>query len=145
METLRKEEDELKKLLAGHELRELESERTEGYLNRVKDFLDEYDEAKTTIDFADKKAMCGLLFKNIKIAPAIGGARPQKRIAFSLFPPFNFLFSESERKSQCQKNQLVPKIFRKKSSLKLSDDPWVVFYKSLKPFLFSVFRSELLS
>jgi hypothetical protein len=77
--------------------------------------------------------------KNIKIAPAIGGARPQKRIAFSLFPPFNFLFSETERKSQCQKNQIVTKIRRKKSTSVPSADPWVVFYKSLKPFLFSVF------
>jgi len=54
--------------------------------------------------------------KNIKIAPAIGGARPQKRIAFSLFPPFNFLFSETERKSQCQQNQQITKIRRKKST-----------------------------
>jgi hypothetical protein len=83
--------------------------------------------------------------KNIKIAPAIGGARPQKRISFSLFAPFNFLFSESERKSQCQKNQIVTKFRRKKSTSVPSDDPWVVFYKSLKPFLFSVFQSELLS
>jgi len=28
----------------------------------------------------------------IKIAPATGGARPQKRTSFSLFAPFNFFF-----------------------------------------------------
>jgi len=120
IEQLRKEEDELKIILAGYELREIESERSEGYINRVKDFLDGHDEAKSAIDFATKKAMCGLLFKNIKIAPAIGGARPHKRISFSLFPPFNFLFSETERKSQCQQNQRLTKIRRKVSTLRHS-------------------------
>ena len=61
---LRKEEDELKKLLAGYELREIERERSEGYINRVKDFLDGYDDSKEKIDFATKKEMCGLLFNS---------------------------------------------------------------------------------
>ena len=113
---LRKEEDELKKLLAGYELREIERERSEGYINRVKDFLDGYDDSKEKIDFADKKELAGLLFKNIKIAPAIGGSLPPKRISFSLFAPFNFLFSETEKKLQCQKNQRVTKICQKKST-----------------------------
>ncbi|MDP8217998.1 MAG: hypothetical protein P9M03_04670, partial [Candidatus Theseobacter exili] len=59
--------------------------------------------------------------KNIKIAPPVGGALPQKRIAFSLFPPFNFLFSETEKKLQCQKNQRLTKIRLKKSTFVLSD------------------------
>ena len=121
IEELRKGEDELKKLLAGYELRKIGNERSEGYINRVKDFLDGYDENKTKVDFATKKAMCGLLFKNIKIAPPVGGALPQKRIAFSLFPPFNFLFSETEKKLQCQKNQRLTKIRLKKSTFVLSD------------------------
>jgi len=61
---LRKEEDELKKLLAGYELREIGRERSEGYINRVKDFLDGYDDSKEKIDFATKKEMCGLLFNS---------------------------------------------------------------------------------
>jgi len=81
--------------------------------------------------------------KNIKIAPAIGGARPHKRISFSLFPPFNFLFSETERKSQCQQNQRLTKIRRKVSTLRHSVDPWIALYKVLKPFLFTVFLPEL--
>jgi len=103
--TLRDEEESLKKLLAGYELREIERERSEGYINRVKDFLDSYDDNKTSIDFTTKKELAQLLFKNIKIAPAIGGSLPPKRISFSLFAPFNFLFSETEKKLQCQKNQ----------------------------------------
>jgi len=83
--------------------------------------------------------------KNIKIAPPIGGAAAAKRISFSLFAPFNFLFSELKEKSQCQKNQKLTKFRPKKSTSEPSVDPWVVFYKSLKPFLFSVFQSELLA
>ncbi len=62
--------------------------------------------------------------KTVKIAPAIGGSLPPKRISFSFFAPFNFLFSESERKSQCQKNQIFTKIRRKKSTSVHSADPW---------------------
>ncbi|MDD5495940.1 MAG: recombinase family protein [Candidatus Omnitrophica bacterium] len=113
---IRNEEESLKKLLAGYELREIERERSEGYINRVKDFLDGYDDSKEKIDFATKKEMCGLLFKNIKIAPAVGGALPPKRIYFFLFAPFNFLFSETENKLQCQKNQKLIKICQKKST-----------------------------
>jgi len=114
--SLRNEEESLKKLLAGYELREMERERSEGYINRVKDFLDGYDDSKEKIDFADKKQLAGLLFKNIKIAPAVGGALPPKRISFFLFAPFNFLFSETEKKLQFQKNQKVIKICQKKST-----------------------------
>ncbi len=132
---LRKEEDELKKLLAGYELREIERERSEGYINRVKDFLDGYDDNKEKIDFATKKELAGLLFKNIKIASCLGGRLPQKRISFSLFAPFsrllrdlatagNFLFSETEKKSQCQKNQKLIKICPKKSTSVPSVDRW---------------------
>ena len=117
---LRNEEESLKKLLAGYELREMERERSESYINRVKDFLDGYDDSKEKLDFADKKELAGLLFKNIKIAPAIGGALPPKRISFFLFAPFNFLFSETEKKLQLQKNQKVIKICQKKSTSALS-------------------------
>ena len=140
---LRSEEDSMKKVLAGLELREMERERSEGYMNRVKDFLEGYDDNKEKIDFLTKKEMCYLLFKNIKIAPAIGGASPQKRISFFLFAPFNFFFSEVREKSECQKNQRVTKISGKKSTSELSDDPWAVLYKLFKPFFFTAFKSEL--
>jgi len=114
--SLRTEEDSLKKLLAGYELREIERERSEDYINRVKDFLDGYDDSKEKIDFATKKQLARMLFKDIKIAPAIGGSLPPKRISFFLFAPFNFLFSETEKKLQCQKNQRITKICQKKST-----------------------------
>ncbi|MDD5503773.1 MAG: hypothetical protein PHV77_00465 [Candidatus Omnitrophica bacterium] len=52
--------------------------------------------------------------ENIKIAPAIGGALPPKRISFSFFALFNFLFSETEKKLQGQKNQKGYKNMSKK-------------------------------
>jgi len=81
--------------------------------------------------------------KNIKIAPPIGGAAAAKRISFSLFAPLNFLFSETERKSQCQKNQKLTKIRPKKSTSVPSADPWFVLYKLSKPFFFTAFQVEL--
>jgi len=75
----------LKKLLAGYELREIERERSEGYINRVKDFLDGYDDSKEKIDFATKKELARLLFKNIKIAPAYRRGAPPKKNFFLSF------------------------------------------------------------
>jgi hypothetical protein len=90
--------------------------------------------------------MCGLpkaRRKNIKLAPVVGGALLPKRISFSLFAPFNFLFSETEKKLQYQKNQKVIKICLKKSTSAHSADPWFVFYKLAKPFFFTAFQVEL--
>jgi len=97
IEELRKGEDELKKLFAEYELREIERERSEGYINRVKDFLDGYDDSKERIDFATKKQLAGLLFKNIKIAPAIGGLCPQKEFLFFFSAPLIFCFRKRRR------------------------------------------------
>ena len=99
----------------------MERERSEGYVNRVKGFLEGYDDSKDKMDFAAKKELCGLLFKNIKIAPAFGGALPPKRISFSLFEPFNFLLSEVKDKPKCQKNKELAKICPKKSTSEPSD------------------------
>ena len=80
--------------------------------------------------------------------------------AFSLFAPFNLLvpsvlicerseqisrglFSETEKKLQCQKNQKVTKICQKKSTYAPSADPWFVLYKLAKPFFFTAFQVEL--
>lgn len=91
----RNEEEFLKKLLAGYELREIERERSESYINRVKDFLDGYDDSKERIDFATKKELAQLLFKNIPSTRfARSGLRkiaPRHRRVFA--PEKNFFFS----------------------------------------------------
>ena len=116
IKSLRKEEDILKRGIAGNELRQMERERSETYLNQVKNFLLNYDGAKKKIDFSIKKEMCFLLFKNMTIGPAVGNASPWKRVTFSLFDPFNFLFLESKEKQICQKNQRIIKASAKKST-----------------------------
>ena len=116
-EGLRQEEEELNKLIALQEVRDIERERSKEYLNRVEEFLEGYDPNKKEMDLETKKLMLNLLFKNIKIAH-------KKLFSFEFFAPFNFLFSETERKSQCQKKQKLIKICPKKSTSGLSADRW---------------------
>ena len=78
-EGLRQEEEELKKLIALQEVREIDRERSKEYLNRVEEFLESYDPNKKVMDKETKKLILNLLFKNIKVA--------HKKIFFS-FRPF---------------------------------------------------------
>ena len=113
-EGLRNEEEELKKLIALQEVREIDRERSKDYLNRVEEFLEGYDPNKKVMDKETKKQILNLLFKNIKIA--------QKKIfAFNFFAPFNLLFFESKEKSQCQINKRVTTKIRPRSLSVLSD------------------------
>jgi len=85
-EGLRQEEEELKKLIALQEIREIERERSKDYLDRVEEFLESYEPNKKVMDRETKKIILNLLFKNIKIAH-------QKILSFEFFAPFNsFVF-----------------------------------------------------
>jgi len=143
MDKLRAEEDGLQNILAGVELGLIEREHTAGYKNRVKEFLGGYDDNLTEVSCTLKRQMVGLLFQNIKIAPPVGGARPENRISYTLFEPFGTLFSEARSEKLCQKNQTKNRIQSKQSASELSVDPWLVLYRLLKPILLTVFRSEL--
>lgn len=105
MEKLREEESQLQNILAGVKLAAMEKEYSTGYKNRIKEFLEDYDDILTEVSFALKRRMAGMLFQNIKIAPPVGGASARKRISFSLFEPFNSIFSEGENLKKCPKNQ----------------------------------------
>ncbi|MBU2265948.1 MAG: recombinase family protein, partial [Candidatus Omnitrophica bacterium] len=120
MEKLREEEDRLQNILVNIELAAIEKEHSAGYKNRVKDFLEGYDDELSEVDVSTKRAMCGLLFKNIKIAPPVGGASASKRISFSFFEPFNSLFSEGKNLKKCTKNQNKIKIQKCESNSSLS-------------------------
>ena len=142
---LRKEEEELKKLLAMQELREIERERSREYLDRVDEFLESYDPNKKEIDRETKKQILHLLFKNIKIASKkiflppksflpFGYFAPSGRIAFNFFAPFNFLyFKEKERCQVPQKKKLTENLHRKSIS-GLSDDLMLRLYNTLHSF-----------
>jgi len=94
MEKLCAQESQLQNILAGVELAAMEREHSAGYKNRIKEFLEEYDDSLTEVSFDIKRRMAGLLFQNIKTAPLSGGASARKRISFTCFEPFNSLFSE---------------------------------------------------
>jgi len=120
-EDLRKEEEELKKLIALQEVREIERERSKEYLERVEEFLEGYDPNKKTMDLETKKLILNLLFKNIKIAQKKSVFSPKRIFSFSFFAPFNFFFFEKEQKSLCQKNQRLMKNRHRESISGLSD------------------------
>lgn len=84
-------------------------------------FLEGYDENKKSLDALDKKEMLGLVFNSIKIAPAIGGASPQKRMSFQLHEPFKSLFLEAKKESQCKARQRVTKAREKEFIFALTD------------------------
>jgi len=129
-ESLRQEEEELKKLIALQEVREIEREKSRDYLDKVEQFLESYDPNKKTMDKETKKLIINLLFKNIKIA--------QKKIfSFSLFAPFNFFFFEKEQKIQCQTNKRVMKKASGKYSYVLSDELMLRLYDILHSFFIS--------
>ncbi|MDP8258214.1 MAG: hypothetical protein P9L90_02150 [Candidatus Aadella gelida] len=94
-EELRKDEEELKKIIALKELKELERERSKAYLDRVNEFLDGYNPNKKTMDQGTKKLMLGLLFKNIKIAP-----EKSRKSRKNFFAPFNFCSQRKEKNAK---------------------------------------------
>ncbi|MCD6311718.1 MAG: recombinase family protein, partial [Elusimicrobia bacterium] len=128
---LRSGEDELKKIVVGIELSELEKERSDGYIKMVREFIGGYDDNKSVMDFSDKKEICGLLFKNIKIAPPVGGAKAPQRISLSFFEPFSSffekppfseknLFPKEQKRQKCLKNKTISKIRAQKFTSELS-------------------------
>jgi site-specific DNA recombinase len=135
-EGLRQEEEELKKLIALQEVRDIERERSTDYLNRVEEFLEGYDPNKKEMDLETKKLILNLLFKNIKIAH-------KKIFSFEFFAPFNFLFFEEKQKCQTKNLKRVTNFLPPKSLSGLSADPWFVLYKLSKPFFFTAFQVEL--
>jgi len=113
-EGLRQEEEELKKLIALQEVREIERERSRDYLDRVEEFLESYDPNKKEMDKETKKLILNLLFKNIKIAH-------KKIFSFEFFAPFSSLFFEEKQRLKCLKNQRFLKTTAEKSISGLSD------------------------
>jgi len=113
-EGLRQEEEEVKKLIALQEVREIERERSKDYLDRVEEFLEGYDPNKKEMDLETKKLILNLLFKNIKIAH-------KKLFSFEFFAPFNFLFFEEKQKCQTKNLKRVTDLLPQKSTSGLSD------------------------
>ncbi len=97
-EHLRAEEEELKKRIALQEIREIERERSAGYLNRVEEFISGYKPGQKELNSDTQKLVVGLLFKNIKIAK-------KEIFSWEFFAPFNSLFLEAQNSQKYQQNQ----------------------------------------
>jgi site-specific DNA recombinase len=132
-ESLRQEEEELKKLIALQEVREIERERSKEYLNRIEEFLESYDPNKKVMDLETKKLILNLLFKNIKIAH-------KKVFSFEFFAPFNFLFFEEKQKCQIKNLKRLTKNLPQKSTSALTDVRWTRCYKPILQFLAGVYN-----
>ncbi len=131
-ESLRNEEEGLRVKIAGIELFLEEKEKSEMYLDKVKDFLASYDSEKKELDVAAKKEILGLLFKKIIILNG-RNARARSRVSPIFFEPFGkihtktkFLLSERRK---CDAILLKP-----------MDEAWGVIYHRLKVVLEFIYK-----
>ncbi|MFH1729629.1 MAG: recombinase family protein [Pseudomonadota bacterium] len=123
-ETLKTEEDDLKKRIALQEVRAIERENSKNYKNRVAEFIEGYNPRAKTIDNLTKKQVLQLLFKNIKIAN-------KSLFSFDFFAPFNFLFLEQQERSQCLQTKRLSSKNRPHFTSELSDGRWPIYSKSM--------------
>ncbi len=95
------EGEELKKVSALCELRQIDREKSADYLTQVHTYISDGQTRKTKRDSAKTKRLLGLLFRNIKISD-----KKIKNAEF--FAPFNFLFFEEKNKCRNRKIQNLP-------------------------------------
>jgi len=95
------EGEELKKVSALCELRQIDREKSADYLTQVHTYISDGRPQKTKRDSAKTKRLLGLVFRNIKIS--------DKKIKNAVFfAPFNFLFFEEKNKCRNRKIQNLP-------------------------------------
>ena len=93
--------EELKKVSALCELRQIDREKSADYLTQVHTYISDGQPQKTKRDTAKTKRLLGLVFRNIKIS--------DKKIKNAVFfAPFNFLFFEEKNKCRNRKIQNLP-------------------------------------
>jgi len=95
------EGEELKKVSALCELRQIDREKSADYLTQVHTYISDGRPQKTKRDSARTKRLLGLVFRNIKISD-----KKIKNAEF--FAPFNFLFFEEKNKCRNRKIQNLP-------------------------------------
>jgi hypothetical protein len=134
-EALRQEEEGLRSKFAGLELLLIEKENSKDYLDRVNNFLVNYDPEKKELDAVGKKDILNLIFKKIIIKNSGGGAH-YSRISPSLFEPFEKIHSKS---LFLLKEREICEVI----SSKLTAVPWLEIYHKLKRVLELVFKDQL--
>ena len=89
--------EELKKLAAFYDLRQIDREKSADYLAKVRHFLSDGNIGEKEPDAADKKRLLGVLVRNLKISD-----KKIKNAEF--FAPFNFLILKEKNKCRNQIN-----------------------------------------
>ncbi|MDA8130982.1 MAG: recombinase family protein [Elusimicrobia bacterium] len=89
--------EELKKLAAFYDLRQIDREKSADYLARARKFLSDGNIGEKEPDAADKKRLLGVLVRNVKV-----GDKKIKNAEF--FAPFNFLILKEKNKCRNLKN-----------------------------------------
>ncbi len=92
------EAEELKKLVALYELRQIDREKSADYLARVNEYVSVGEPGKGKPDNLTRKRALNLVFRNIKISD-----KKIKNAEF--FAPFNYYFFEENKKCRNRKNR----------------------------------------
>ena len=132
------EGEELKKVSAMCELRQIDREKSAAYLTQVHTYLSDGKPQKPKLGPAETKRLFGLLFRNIKISD-------KKIINAEFFAPFNFLFFEEKYKCRNRKIQNRPTLAAgrdprpNESVYSLSDDLLTRLNQTIFQFLKSLY------
>jgi len=102
-ESIRIEEEELRKKMAGIEILLLEKENSAAYLDRVKEFLASYESEKQDLDVAAKKEILGLILKKIIIKKR-RNERVRALVSPIFYEPFENINNEIKKSLKEKKN-----------------------------------------
>ncbi|MCX5792129.1 MAG: recombinase family protein [Elusimicrobia bacterium] len=114
---LMKEGEELKRMAALCQLREIDREKSADYLTQVHNFISVGEPVKEVPNPAERKRLANVVFRNIKISD-------KKLRNAEFYAPFNFLFIEAKNKCRnqiIQNPQNFPAGQKNKSVLSRSD------------------------
>ena len=129
------EGEELKKVSALCDLRQIDREKSADYLTQVHTYLSDGKPQKTKRDSAKKKRLLGLVFRSIKISD-------KKFKNADFFAPFNYYFLEEKNKCRNRKIQNRPSLRAGAASGSVSsllDDLLDQLDRTLFPFLKSLY------
>ncbi len=90
--------EELKKVAALYDLREIDREKSADYLAQAHEFVSDVEPRKKVLTPAEKKRLLNLVLRNIKISD-------KKLRNAEFFAPFNYLILEEKNKCRNGKNQ----------------------------------------
>jgi len=97
---LMKQGEELKKLAAYFELREIDREKLADYLAAVRSYVSDVAPEQKQLSPSERKRLLNLLFRNIKIS-----GKEVRNAEF--FAPFNYYFFEENKKCRNRKNRRI--------------------------------------